>query len=90
MAIAAGFETSLALTIRPQVNTFEVRSNTAIGFRSFAGQNYAVESSPNLAAGSWASLPGASLIQGTGQQITVFDTNSPTATPRKFFRLRQF
>lgn len=75
----------IALTIDPQITAIEHKNQQyTVRFPSFSGQQYTVESSPNLSPGNWTNL---TTIPGTGYEATVTDTNAAGSV--RFYRLRQ-
>lgn len=74
-----------ALVIEPQITAIErTNQQTAIRFPTFSGQQYTVQSSPNLSPGSWTNLV---TVPGTGFEASVTDMNA--AGSARFYRLRQ-
>ncbi len=88
VAIAAGSYHSLAITIDLKVTSIE-RSNgkPRLGFHTFSGQNYSIEYSPDLSSSSWSNLLGTNSIPGTGQDVSLTDTNV-TMSINRFYRLK--
>ena len=87
VAIAAGDYYNLAITANLQIIAMNwTNENPAICFHTFAGQQYSLEYSSNLAPNGWSTLPGGN-IQGNGREVVVTDTN--TATTIRFYRVRQ-
>ena len=75
----------MALVADPQVTSFEITNQKpVIHFPTFFGQQYAVEYATNLTSGNWSNL---TTIAGTGDELTVIDTNTIKAA--RFYRLRQ-
>ena len=73
------------MVIDPQITAIErTNQQTAIRFPTFSGQQYTVQSSPNLSPGNWTNL---TTIPGTGYEATVTDTNAAGSV--RFYRLRQ-
>ena len=88
VSISAGAGHSLAMSIPLQMTSVTLTNQTArMRFHTFSGQQYTVESSPDLSPGSWSALPGGS-VSGNGQDVWVTDTNAVTSAAR-FYRLKQ-
>ena len=84
--ISAGWFTSLAITAAQVPAVVELNGqNPVIHFRTFTGQQYSVEFSPDAGANSWTALPGGE-IQGDGHEVFVSDTNA-TKAARRFYRV---
>lgn len=86
VGIAAGQDSSCALVCDLRIDSIRFNgSNPELRFRTFVDEYYTVESSPDLAPGSWTALPGGS-ITGIGTEAMFRDT-STTDRPR-FYRVR--
>jgi alpha-tubulin suppressor-like RCC1 family protein len=87
VAISAGFYQSLAIIADLRIDSINLAAQgPALSFHTFAGQQYSVEFSPDLAPGSWQPLPGGNVF-GTGLDTQVMDTAGVGAAAR-FYRLR--
>ena len=91
VAIAARDGRSMAITIDLlRITSIErLGSDAVLRFRGFAGRQYAVEFSPNLAPGSWVDLPYGG-FGGTGLDATITDTNAVAGAESRFYRVRQW
>jgi hypothetical protein len=88
VAITAGENQSLAIRIDLEIASIVLGSQGPIlRFHTFAGQNYWVEYSPDMSAGSWSPLPNGS-VPGDGYDATLTDAD-PTATSGRFYRIRR-
>ena len=88
-SIAAGGVESLALTPGLQFSSVALNGQTAVlRFHTFLGQQYWLQYSANLSAGSWLDLPGGAIV-GNGYDAMVSDTNAVMNDPNRFYRLRQ-
>jgi hypothetical protein len=74
----------------PDIAILAVQNNGPhISFTTTAGYNYQVEYKNSLADQSWAPLPGAEFIAGTGNIVQVIDSDaSQQALRRRFYRAR--
>jgi hypothetical protein len=63
-------------------------SDTQIRFHTFSGQQYSVQFSSSLTAGTWMNLPG-SMLSGNGHVQQLTDTNAVGTAGQRFYRLRQ-
>ncbi|HEX5221360.1 MAG TPA: hypothetical protein VFZ59_17480 [Verrucomicrobiae bacterium] len=89
--IAASENRSVALPVAVQIDALESNGPDAlIRFHTFAGDQYVVESSTNLANApiNWNPLPTAAL-DGTGTTQTVTDTNALAEASMRFYRLNE-
>lgn len=87
VAISAGFYQSLAIMADLKIDSIHIApQGSALDFHTFAGQQYSVEFSPDLAPGSWLPLPGGN-VSGNGSDAEVTDSDGATAAAR-FYRLR--
>ena len=85
IAVGLGPHHTVVLVIDPQITAIKRANQQAdVRFPTFSGQQYTVESSPNLSPGSWTNL---TTIPGTGHEATFTDTN--IAGSVRFYRLRQ-
>jgi len=89
VAIAAGQQLcSFAIVAKLRINSARLTNQfPAIQFRTFSGQQYSVEYSPDLSSGSWLPLPGGS-VSGDGHDAQVTDTNGVVSGAR-FYRVKQ-
>jgi alpha-tubulin suppressor-like RCC1 family protein len=88
VAIAAGDYYNLAIVTDLRISGFDFANQmSTIRFRSFAGRQYEVEYSTDLLSNNWSSLLQSNL-PGTGGDMIVTDTNA--ASPKRFYRLRQW
>jgi len=94
VAIAAGGGTtypprSFAIRVKLRVASIGLSGQSAaIRFRTFSGQHYSVEYSPDLGPGSWVGLPGGD-IQGNWPDTLVTDTNAVAGPAARFYRIKQ-
>ncbi len=89
--ISAGENRNLVLPLRVQIEDISCNgANAVIRFHTFAGYQYEVETSTNLATlpPNWTPLAGSSL-GGTGRTESVADTNALTKTGIQFYRLKE-
>jgi alpha-tubulin suppressor-like RCC1 family protein len=87
VAISAGFYQSLAITADLKIDSIHFApQGPALDFHTFAGQQYSVEFSPDLAPGSWLPLPGGN-VSGNGLDTQVIDTDGADSASR-YYRLR--
>jgi hypothetical protein len=87
VAIAAGGTHSLAITALLRIDSIEIiNGNAVVSFRTFTGQDYVVEYSPDLNTPKWKALP-AGAIQGDGHIARVTDFSTSDAS--RFYRVRQ-
>jgi len=89
VAIAAGGGQSLAVTLRSRTARIELSNHSpVIRFRTFSGQKYSVEYSPDLGPGSWVALPGGD-VQGNWPEVLMTDTNAAADADTRFYRIKQ-
>lgn len=82
---SCSFAVRVTTLLQPVLFVNRNGSNIVIGFDSTSSPAYTVESSPNLAAGSWTNL--VTNIVGTGGVIFLTNRNTP-AMSNEFFRVR--
>jgi len=88
VTIAAGGFRSLAIKAKPRISSIESSGqNQLLHFRTFSGQLYTVQYSPDLKPGSWTELPGGS-VPGDGYDATVVDTNALSGAEKRFYRTK--
>lgn len=88
VAISAGYTYTLGLRADLAVDSLTISNqNPTIHFHTFAGQQYAVQTTSDLRSPDWEDLAGSS-IPGTGFETTVSDTNSLNRTTSRFYRIR--
>jgi alpha-tubulin suppressor-like RCC1 family protein len=89
VAIAAKGYRNHAIMVDLKITSLQrTSSDTQIRFHTFSGQQYSVQYSSNLTAGTWMNLPG-SMVAGNGQVQSVTDTNAIATASLRFYRLRQ-
>jgi hypothetical protein len=87
VAISAGFYQSLAIIADLRIDSINLAPlGPALNFHTFAGRQYSVEFSPDLAPGGWLPLPGGN-ASGTGLDTQVIDTAGIGGASR-FYRLK--
>jgi hypothetical protein len=80
---------SFAIRISLRISSIELnRQSAAIRFRTFTGQQYSVEYSPDLDPNSWLTLPGGD-VQGNWPEALVTDTNAVAGATTRFYRIKQ-
>ena len=87
IAISTAHQGTYAIVLDPQLS--EVRrtgDDIVLRFRSFAGQLYQIQYSPDLRPDSWLPLPGGD-VTGDGQDIEVTDSNVIPGQAARFYRL---
>jgi len=72
--------------IVPKISIERTNGMPRIRFSTISNQNYSVEYSPDLNSTNWADLLGTN-IQGTGQDVSLTDTNV-TMSINRFYRLK--
>jgi alpha-tubulin suppressor-like RCC1 family protein len=88
VSIAGGSTHNVAIVADLKIDSLEITNQVPIiHFHTFAGQQYTVEYSLDLAQGSWTALPQGT-IQGTGFEASVADTSAGGQATR-FYRLKQ-
>jgi alpha-tubulin suppressor-like RCC1 family protein len=87
VAVAAGYQSSLALVADLRIAGIALSDQgPVIRFRTFAGQRYAVECSPDLSVGSWVTSPGGTIF-GDGNDAQWTDA-TPAAETARFYRVK--
>jgi len=80
---------SFAIRVNLRINSTGLSGrSTALRFRTFSGQRYSVEYSPDLSPGSWLTLPGGDL-QGNWPETLVTDPNVIAGSATRFYRIKQ-
>ena len=71
----------------PRITAFDFDAAPQISFSTVAGQLYRVEYKADLTSALWTPLPGAEILGGTGQTVSISD-NDPNASgaSRRFYR----
>jgi hypothetical protein len=88
VSIAGGSTHNVGIVADLKIDSLELSNQgPIIRFHTFAGQQYTVEYSSDLAPGSWTELPQGT-IQGTGFEASVADTSGGGQATR-FYRLKQ-
>ena len=73
---------------RPVITARVVGNQFQIRFSTIVGRTYTIESTDDLnAQGVWSSVPGNSILQGTGGLVEY--NFGPMIGPQKFFRVRE-
>jgi alpha-tubulin suppressor-like RCC1 family protein len=87
--VEGGGYTSWAITAPLQITSFRISgTDVIIGFRTFAGQTYSIETSSTLEALDWANIEG-STVQGDGLDSFYTHTNAlAESAGRAFYRLK--
>ena len=79
---------SFAIRVKLRIASIGLSGQSAaIRLRTFSGQHYSVEYSPDLGPGSWGPLPSGD-VQGNWPETLVTDTNTAGAGNR-FYRVKQ-
>jgi alpha-tubulin suppressor-like RCC1 family protein len=87
VAIAAGNNYTLGITVDLQINSFGLTAEgPMVQFHTFEGQRYVVEYTLNLSTANWMPLA-IGPITGNGNDVTVTDTTA-IGTERRFYRVR--
>ena len=89
VAIAAHTGRGMAIITVLKILSVEQFENSAkLRFHGFAGRQYTVEYSPDLAPGDWLELPGGA-VAGSGLDAVVTDTNAVSDADSRFYRVKE-
>jgi hypothetical protein len=89
VSVAGQTGRGMAITAGLRILSLEqVGSNARLRFHGFAGRQYAVEYSPDLAPGDWFDLPGG-MVSGSGWDALVTDPDAFSNEVSRFYRVRE-